>query len=85
MTTIILIVEEFHHLIHLELEIEFSSGACCRASFQKLRCSPWLAWRWVINACKRPSCLSKEQMNYPEGKEQEESEIHHPCLKNSTQ
>lgn len=68
-TTVILIVEEFCHLIYLELKIEFSSAACGRASFQKQRCPPWLAWRWVINACKRPGCLSKEQSIYPEGKE----------------
>lgn len=80
-TTIILIVEEFCRLIYLELKIEFSSGACGRASFQKQRCPPWLAWRWGINACKRPGCLSKEQTICLKGKEHKESESHQTCLK----
>lgn len=51
-------MEEFCRCICLELEIEFSSGACGRASFQKQRCPPWLASGWGINACERPGCLS---------------------------
>lgn len=80
-TTIILIVEEFCRLIYLELKIEFSSGACGRALFQKQRCPPRLAWRWVINACERPGWLSQEQTVYLEGKEHNESKTHRPCLK----
>lgn len=82
-TTIILIVEEFCRRICLELEIEFSSGACGRASFQKQRCPPWLASRWGINACERPGCLSQEQ-NAVKGKEHKEPETHHPCPPNPT-
>lgn len=74
-------MEEFCHLIYLELKIEFSSDACGKASFQKQRCPPWLAWRWVINACKRAGCLSKEQTICLEGKEHKKSETHHLCLK----
>lgn len=77
-TTIILIVEEFCRRICLELEIEFSSGACGRASFQKQRCPPWLASRWGINACERPGCLSQEQ-NIVKEKEHKEPETRHPC------
>lgn len=77
-TTIILIVEEFCRRICLELEIEFSSGACGRASFQKQRCPPWLASRWGINACERPGCLSQEQ-NTAKGKEHKAPETRHRC------
>lgn len=73
-------MEEFYLLMYSELKTEFSSGACGGASFQKQRCSQWLVWRWVINACKRPGCLSKEQTICLSGKEHKDPRTPQPCL-----